>query len=110
MIRSPSLQEHIFSITHHFEDGSKLLFAFIDRKLFFKAAVGRWAPGQGAPGQGAPAPSEAGAALRAQEQCLPSPLSCRICLGVKQYVFPLEGFVLLKLFFLFKRENHLLGV
>lgn len=29
----------------------------------------------------------------------PQPLSCRICLGVKQYIFPLEAFVFLKLFF-----------
>lgn len=47
-IHSPSSQEHIFSITHHFEDGSKLLFTFIDRKLFFKAPVSRRAPRQGA--------------------------------------------------------------
>lgn len=47
--RSPHVQGCICSIAHHFEDESKLLFTFIDRKLFFKAAGGRWAACQSAP-------------------------------------------------------------
>lgn len=36
-----STPKHIFNITHHFEDDSKLLFVFIDRKLFFIAQIRR---------------------------------------------------------------------
>lgn len=36
-----STPKHIFNITHHFEDESKLLFVFIDRKLFFIAQIRR---------------------------------------------------------------------
>lgn len=36
-----SAPKHIFDITHHFEDASKLLFLFIDRKLFFIAQIRR---------------------------------------------------------------------
>lgn len=36
-----SAPKHIFDITHHFEDASKLLFVFIDRKLFFIAQIRR---------------------------------------------------------------------
>jgi len=36
-----SALKHIFDITHHFEDASKLLFMFIDRKLFFMAQIRR---------------------------------------------------------------------
>lgn len=86
---SPRSQEHISSITHHFEDGSKLLFPFIDRKLFFKAAVSRRALRQGVP-----APLRVGGwAPRA----LRPPPSCRICLGVKRGFSPLPGPFLLKL-------------
>lgn len=35
-IHSPSSQEHIFSITHHFEDGSKLLFTLLTGSCFSK--------------------------------------------------------------------------
>lgn len=68
----PRSQEHIFGITHHFEDGSKLLFTFIDRKLFFKAPVSRRAPRQAAA-----APSRTGG-LQGPENCAcpPPPPRC----------------------------------
>lgn len=104
MIHSPSSQEHIFGITHHFEDGSKLLFTFIDRKLFFKAPVSRRAPRQAAP-----APSGAGAALWARKLCLPRTrplLSCRICLEVKQDFSPLcKGSSFLNVFPVFLKRK-----
>lgn len=49
MARSLRVQECICRKVHHFEDESKRLFTFIDRKLFFKAAGGRWAMSQVAP-------------------------------------------------------------
>lgn len=42
-----SAPKHIFDITHHFEDASKLLFVFIDRKLFFMAQIRRGMMGGG---------------------------------------------------------------
>lgn len=45
-----SAPKHIFDITHHFEDASKLLFVFIDRKLFFMAQIRRGMMGGGGGG------------------------------------------------------------
>lgn len=91
-----SAPKHIFDITHHFEDVSKLLFLFIDRKFFslLKSGGGWWRGGGGKRRKGfakwlKPCPAKPDPAFLARMPASPShppPNPTLLCQGGKNII------------------------